>query len=82
MAKDVLLIINRTHAAEKAKNAVFVPDDLDFSSLTLTFELVRATDHTRLPCEFGTNMLSGSRDILYKKSQRAPKTEPSAVHYV
>jgi len=33
--------------------------------LTLTFNLVRAKDQTRLPCDFGTNPFSGSRDISY-----------------
>jgi len=52
--------------------------------LTLTFELFRARDQTRLPCELGANPFSGSRDISYtnKKSQTAPKTEPYAVHCV
>ena len=54
--------------------------------MTLTFKLVRARDQTRLPCEFGTNPFSGSRDISYtnKKPQTdgAQKTEPSAVHCV
>jgi len=51
--------------------------------VTLTFDL---DIHTRpsdgLPCEFGANPISGSRDISYKKSQTAPKTEPYAVHCV
>jgi len=33
--------------------------------LTLTFKLARARDQTRLPCEFGVNLFSGSRDISY-----------------
>jgi len=33
--------------------------------LTLTFELIRASDQTRLACEFGANPFSGSRDISY-----------------
>ena len=53
------------------------------SMVTLTFDL---DIHTRpsdgLPCEFGANPISGSRDISYKKSQTAPKTEPYAVHCV
>jgi len=36
----------------------------------LTFKLVRARDQTRLPCEFGTNPFSGSRDILYTNKNR------------
>ena len=55
--------------------------------LTLTFKLVRARDQTRLPCEFGANPLSGSRDIWFtnkdtKKSQSALKTEPYAFYCV
>jgi len=56
--------------------------------LTLTFKLVRTRDQTRLPCEFGANPLSGSRDICFtnkqtdKKSQSALKTEPYAFYCV
>jgi len=50
---------------------------LSMVTLTLTFKLVRARDQTRLPCEFGANPFSSSRDrpILYKKqkTQTAPK---------
>jgi len=54
------------------KNVVFVPGDLDLWPLTLTFKLVRARDQTHLPCEFGANPFSVSRDISYanKKSYR------------
>ena len=49
--------------------------------LTLTFKLVRARDQTRLPCEFGANLFSGSRDISHtNKKVSAKKTEPYAVH--
>jgi len=51
----------------------------------LTFKLVRARDETRLPCEFGANPFSGSRDIscTNKKLQTDDaKTQPSAVHFV
>jgi len=41
----------------------FVP-----SLLTLTFKLVQAKDQTRLPCEFGANPFSGSRDIWHKQN--------------
>ena len=43
--------------------------------LTLTFKLIRARNQTCLPCEFGANSFSGSRDISHtnKKSQTAPK---------
>jgi len=34
--------------------------------MTLTFKLVRASDQTHLPCEFGANLFSGSRDIRLK----------------
>jgi len=33
------------------------------NAVTLTFKLVRAMDQTGLPCEFGSNPFSGSRDI-------------------
>jgi len=33
--------------------------------LTLTFKLIQARDQTRLPCEFGVNPFSGSRDTSY-----------------
>jgi len=41
--------------------------------LTLIFKLIQARDQTRLPCEFGTNPVSSSRDISYtsKKSHSA-----------
>jgi len=65
----------------------FVPGALTFD---LDVQLVRARDQTRLPCEFGANLFSGSRDIYIhnlthkqtKKSQTALKTEPYgyAVH--
>ena len=56
----------------------------------LTFKLVRARDQTRLPCEFGANPFSGSRDFSYtnkkqtdgakngtcRSSLRAVKTTP------
>jgi len=45
-------------------------------TLTLTFQLIRARDQTRLPCEFGTNLFSGSRNISYinkKHRLTAPK---------
>jgi len=65
-SKDVLLNISRTQAAE----TFFVPGDLDLWPLTLTFKLARARDQTRLPCEFGTNTFSGSRDISYTNKNR------------
>jgi len=43
----------------------FDPGDLDLLSLTLAFKRVRARDQTHLPCEFGSNPFSGSRDISY-----------------
>jgi len=75
-AKDVLPNINCTQAAERVKNAVFVPGDLGLSSLTLTFKLVRARDQTRLACKFGANTFSGFWDISYtikKHRLAAPK---------
>ena len=54
--------INRMQAAKKPK--------MPFLSLvTLTFKLVRARGQIRLPCEFGTNLFSGSRDISYTNKQ-------------
>jgi len=41
----------------------FAPGDLELWPLTLAFKLVWARDQTRLPCEFGANPFSGSRDI-------------------
>jgi len=71
--KDVLPNINRTQAAERAKNAVFVFGDLDLWHLTLTFELVRARDQASLPYEFGANRFSGSRYISY--TNKKPHTD-------
>jgi len=58
----------------------FVPGDLDF-------KLVRASDQTRLPREFGTSPLSSYGDISYtNKNHRlmAPKnrTFRSSLHAV
>jgi len=39
-AENVSPNTNRTQAAERAKNAVFVPGDIDLWPLTLTFKLV------------------------------------------
>jgi len=38
----------------------------------MTFKLVQAKDQTRLPCQFGANPFSGSRDISYtsKKTEK------------
>jgi len=41
--------------------------------MTLTFKLVRDRDQTHLPCEFGTNPFSGSRDISY--ANKKPQTD-------
>jgi len=51
----------------------FVRVDLDLWPLTLTFELVRARNQRRLPCEFVVKPFSGFQDISYttKKSQTA-----------
>ena len=65
--------------------SVFVLGDLDLWSLTLTFKFVQASDQACLPGEFGANPFSGCRDISYTNKKHrltAPKTEPSAVHYV
>jgi len=69
---------DHSFAAGGMHNACFVRSDLDLWPLTLTFKLVRAKDRTRLPCEFGANPFSGSRDIWgtnKKSSQTALKTE-------
>jgi len=50
-AKDVLLNINRTQAAERAKKCRFCP----WWPWPLTFKLVHVRDQTCLPCEFGAN---------------------------
>jgi len=65
-AKDVLP--NKPHAGGRKglKMLLFVPDDLDLWPLTLTFKLVRVRQQTRLPCEFGANQFSDSRDIRQK----------------
>ena len=63
-------------AAERAEKwCFFVPDDFDLWSLTLTFKLVRARNQTRLPCEFGANPFSSSRNIsqAYKKVRDSAK---------
>jgi len=78
---------NRTQAAERAENAVFVPGKWWPWSLTLTFKLVRARDQTRLPREFGANPFGGSRDISYtnKKTQTdgaKNRTSRSSLHAV
>jgi len=68
-AKDVSPNINRTQAAERAENAVLSP-------VTLTFDLQTrpiARDQTRLPCEFGANPFSVSRDISY--TNKEPQTD-------
>jgi len=38
--------------------------------LTLTFKLVRARDQKRLPCKFGANLLSSSRDMNDKQTKK------------
>jgi len=37
--------------------------------LTLTFKLVRVRDQTRLPCEFGANLFSGSQRYFIHKQK-------------
>ena len=62
-AKDVLP--NKPHAGRRkgGKISFFCPWwSWPFS---LTFKLARARDQTRLPCEFGANLLSSSQDISY-----------------
>jgi len=61
--------------------ALFVPGDLDPWPLTLTFKLVQARDQTRLPCEFGTNPFSGSRDIFsYTNKKVTDSTKNRTLH--
>jgi len=75
-----------THRLPKGpKNAVFClwwPWPLTFD---LDIQTFLSEGPTLLPCEFGANLFSGSRDISYankKKSQTSPKTKPYAVHCV
>jgi len=58
-AKDVLLNINHTQAAERAEKCRFL------SVVTLTVTLVRARDQTCLLYEFGTNLFCSSGDNSY-----------------
>jgi len=70
---------NCTQATERAENATFG----SWWPSPLTFKLVRARDQTHLPCEFGTNPFSGSRDISYtNKKVRHCQKQPYAVHGV
>jgi len=48
-----------------------------WSPVTLTFKLVRVRDQTRLPCEFGANPFSSSRDYGAKN-----RTLRSSLHAV
>jgi len=43
--------------------------------MTLTFKLVRSSDQTRLPCEFGANPFSGFRDRLFHTQTKTPQTD-------
>jgi len=70
-ARDVLPNINRKQPPNGRTNGVFCPWWL--WPLTLIFKLVRATDQTRLPCKFGANPFSGSRDISYTNKLTAQK---------
>jgi len=58
------------YVAAGLHSVFFVTGDLDLWPLTLTFKLVRARDQTRLPCEFGANPFSGSRDIRGTKKKK------------
>jgi len=49
-------------------STLFVHGDLDL--WPLTFKLVRAREQTCLPCEFGANAFSGSRDVWVKDSTK------------
>jgi len=51
---------------QRAKKMPFLP------LVTLTFKLVQTRDQTHLPCEFGANPFSSSRDVSYtnKRSHR------------
>jgi len=72
-AKDVLPNTNRTQADEMAEKCRFVPGTLTFD---LDFKFVRAS----LPCEFGTNPFSGSRDISYTNKTKAKDVLPNKLH--
>jgi len=47
--------------------------------LTLTFKFVQARDQACLPCEFGANPFSGSRDIWFTNKQTINKTRAKDV---
>jgi len=64
-AKDVLPNISCTQAAERAQNAVFVPD--------LDLQTYRLRHQTRLPCESDSNPFSGSGDI--SNTNKKPQTD-------
>ena len=63
--------INRTHAAERAQNAIFCP--WWPWHLTLMHKLDLARDQTHLQCKFGANPFSGSQDISY--TNKKPQTD-------
>ena len=44
--------------------------------MTLIFKHARARNETRLPCEFGANPFSGSRDVSYANKQNRRLTAP------
>jgi len=51
----------------------FVPVNLDLLPFTLTFKLPWARDETRLPCKFGANPFSLSRDIWATNKMTKPR---------
>jgi len=67
---------NHTQADKRAKNAIFVPGDLDI--LIMTFKLIWARAQTRFRWEFGANPFSGSPRYFINKqkmSQIVPKKQ-------
>jgi len=60
---------NRTQASERAeKYRVLSLVNMTFD-LWPTFKVLRASDQTRLPCEFGANPFSRSRGISYTNTK-------------
>ena len=56
------------------KMPIFVAGYLKLSRFHLDLKLFRARERTYIPCEFGANPFSCSRDVSYtsKKSQTTP----------
>jgi len=57
---------NHTQAAERAEKYCFL------SLVTLTFDF---DIQTRVPCEYGANLFSSSRDISYTDKKKSVSTK-------